>query len=299
MSLLSDYIDQYPHETKRLLGLDYESLNHLIAEAEILHRQRQIEINKDKVRIIAEGGGRTVKLSNRDAILLTLTYLRQHLTFQWLGLAFNVSESTAHSLFHDWLEILASLLPASLLEQVQDEASDSAWVQGVLTEDELIVDTTEQQRQRPGEPEEQEKFYSGYKHMHSFKNQLIILPEAKDIVDVVIGEAGPKSDITLFREHQNTFASNQKFKGDKAYAGEANISIPHKKPKNLELTEQQEQENQVFSGQRVFVEHMIRFIKIFRIAQERFRLRARHYQRVIHTVCGLVRFRIGALILSV
>jgi hypothetical protein len=33
-----------------------------------------------------------------------------------------------------------------------------------LTEDELIVDTTEQQRQRPGEPEEQEKFYSGYKH---------------------------------------------------------------------------------------------------------------------------------------
>ena len=115
MSLLSDYIDQYPHETKRLLGLDYESLNHLIAEAEILHRQRQIEINKDKVRIIAEGGGRTVKLSNRDAILLTLTYLRQHLTFQWLGLAFNVSESTAHSLFHDWLEILASLLPASLL----------------------------------------------------------------------------------------------------------------------------------------------------------------------------------------
>lgn len=38
-------------------------------------------------------------------------------------------------------------------------------------------------------------------------------------------------------------------------------------------------------------------MKIFRVAQERFRLRKETYEQVILAVCGLVRFRIGALVL--
>lgn len=168
-----------------------------------------------------------------------------------------------------------------------------------MTEFELIVDTTEQPRQRPGDKEEQEEFYSGYKRMHTFKEQIIVLPKGQDIVDLVAGEAGPKHNITIFREHRDKFTPQQCFKGDKSYAGEPNISIPHKKPMNRELTEEEEHDNKVFSGQRVVVEHVIRLIKIFRIVQERFRLRASRYKRVIHTVCGLVRLRIKALILAV
>jgi len=40
---------------------------------------------------------------------------------------------------------------------------------------------------------------------------MIILP-SRDIVDVVAGEPGPKSDITLFRENRDNFAPTQKFK---------------------------------------------------------------------------------------
>ena len=58
------------------------------------------------------------------------------------------------------------------------------------------------------------------------------------------------------------------------------------------------EENKKKSQQRIFVEHLIRILKIFRIASERFRLNSKNYEQVILTVCGLVRLRIGALIFS-
>ncbi len=54
--------------------------------------------------------------------------------------------------------------------------------------------------------------------------------------------------------------------------GGQNISTSHKKPRHGELTAQQKAENKVFSSHRIFVEHLIRLVKIFRIATERFRL---------------------------
>ncbi|MEG4069438.1 transposase family protein [Microcoleus sp. Pol11C2] len=51
----------------------------------------------------------------REQILLTLVYLHHLPTFQMLGVQFWVSESTAHSQFHYWSELLQKLLPASLL----------------------------------------------------------------------------------------------------------------------------------------------------------------------------------------
>jgi hypothetical protein len=42
-----------------------------------------------------------------------------------------------------------------------------------------------------------------------------------------------------------------------------------KKPKNGELTEKQIQENKALSSQRIFVEHLIRVIKVFKVVQER------------------------------
>ena len=56
-------------------------------------------------------------------------------------------------------------------------------------------------------------------------------------------------------------------------------------------------ENQKKAQKRIFVEHVIRLIKIFKVARERFRLKESNYEKVILTICGLVRLRIGALML--
>jgi len=58
------------------------------------------------------------------------------------------------------------------------------------------------------------------------------------------------------------------------------------------------EENQEKAKKRIFVEHVIRLIKIFGVARDRFRLKEENYEKVILTVCGLVRLRIGALILG-
>lgn len=77
------------------------------------------------------------------------------------------------------------------------------------------------------------------------------------------------------------------------------MKIPTKKPKKRELTQLQKDKNKELAKIRIFAEHLIRVIKIFRVASERFRLKPRKYEQVIMTICGLVRFRIGTLVLSV
>jgi hypothetical protein len=176
-------------------------------------------------------------------------------------------------------------------------SNDHEIVKELLTEFELIVDSYEQPIERPSEYETQKKYYSGKKKTHTRKNQLIVLPNGKDIVDVKAGKPGPKSDISLFRETSQEFETKQRFNGDKAYEGEESIKTPQKKPKKQELTPEQKSRNKELASERIFVEHLIRLVKIFRVAQERFRLNTQKYEQIIMTICGLVRLRIGTVIL--
>lgn len=88
-------------------------------QASALEQQKKLEIERNKIRINHQGAGCKSKLPIPEQILLTLVYLSQYHTFQYLGIQFGVSESTAHNIFHYWLDILNELLPESLLEQVK------------------------------------------------------------------------------------------------------------------------------------------------------------------------------------
>ncbi|MFH7030768.1 MAG: transposase family protein [Heteroscytonema crispum UTEX LB 1556] len=56
--------------------------------------------------IINFGGGRKVKLSIEEQILLTLIYLGHITTFQLIGVQFGVSETTANDTFNYWFSLL-------------------------------------------------------------------------------------------------------------------------------------------------------------------------------------------------
>ena len=73
--------------------------------------------------------------------------------------------------------------------------------------------------------------------------------------------------------------------------------LRYRKKSRQELLPEIKEENQQKSQKRIFVEYVIRLIKIFGVARERFRLKDSNYQKVILTICGLVRLRIGVLIL--
>jgi hypothetical protein len=293
------YIKQHPQEVQRLLGISYEQLEQLIEQGKLLHQLKQENCEKKKIRIIKAGGGKPAKLSIEEQIVLTLVYLRHNLTFQILGLIFQVSESTAHNLFNYWQVLLREGLPASLLEQVKKFQENEAAILEQLQQYELIVDSGEQDIERPGDYETQKKYYSGKQKNHTFKNQFIALPLGKDIVDVLVGEPGPKSDINLCRKRLALFHPQQKLIGDKAYVGESQIKTPNKKPKQRELTKAQKEQNRNLSSHRIFIEHLIRVVKIFKVSQERFRLNKNRYVSVLLTICGLVRLRKGSLILEI
>lgn len=299
MTYTWSYLQKNPQEAKRLLGINYEDLMKLIELAIFLDKKQKEKIEKEQKRLIRAGGGAKPKLSVEDQILLTLIYLRQCPTFQLLGLLFQISESSAHNIFHYWLKILNHGLPPSLIEQVKRGEDLEESLFEFLAKSELIVDSLEQPRPRPVEYEEPKKCFSGKKHFHSVKSQLIVLPCGADLVDICPGERGPCSDIKIWRSRKHIFSEKQEFAGDKAYVGEPQINTPHKKPKNQKLSPEQKEENKHFSSARVFVEHTIGKLKTFRVIGEKFRLNMEVYKQAFETVCGIVRLELGALILEV
>jgi hypothetical protein len=299
MCIVINRITNYPQKTKEILGISYEQYQELINQAIARHKELKNAQDEEKIRINAAGGGRPQKLSWQEQITLCLFYLRQMPTFEILGMTFGISKTQANDTFHYWRKILRDILPASLLEEVSEKESDLEIVQEFLTNFQLLVDSLEQPINRPSEPEKQRECYSGKKKQHTRKNQVVGMPKGKDIIDVEVGFPGPTADINIFRHQQNKFAQNQGFGGDKAYQGGKNIKTPHKKKRNQELNEQQKSENKLFSSNRIYIEHLIRLIKIFQVASQRFRLKKDVYNEIILTICGLVRLRIGSLVLKV
>ena len=264
-------IESHPQEAKRLIGIDYEQFLVLVDLAEQRHLEKLAEIEKSKVRIIAPGGGRKLEISPKQGVCLCLVYLRQKPIFEILGLLFDISKTKANDTFNYWVEILREVLPASQMEEASKSSQKYEELCRLLSEYELIVDSAEQAIERPGDYQEQKRYYSGKKKMHTIKNQFIVLPNGADIVDICIGKLGKTSDITLFRQIHHKFDSKQRFIGDKAYIGEEVITTPQKKQKKTEISTLQKEENKQLSSRRIGVEHLIGRVKIFRVASDRFR----------------------------
>ncbi len=292
-----DYIQKYPSRAKQLLGISYDQFTDLVNRAKQYHEEEKLKLEESKVRIHRRGGGRKEILSIPEQVCLCVFYLRQVPTFEVLGINFGISKTEANDTFHYWRKILRNILPASLLEQVENKEGDLMIVQEILTSFKLLVDSLEQPIDRPSDNDEQKKFFSGKKKQHTIKNQIVSLPEGKDIIDIKVGSPGPTADIKLFREQQTKFDNEQEFEGDKAYQGGENITTPHKKKKKQKLSEQQKEENKALSSKRIFIEHLIRRVKIFQVASQRFRLNADVYNEIVLLVCGLVRLRIGTFVL--
>ena len=161
--MVFDYIEKYPHRTKQILGISYEQLQSLLNCALKRHQDIKTKQESQKIRINAAGGGRPEKLSTKEQVCLCLFYLRQMPTFQVLGMLFGVSKTEANDTFHYWLTILRDILPASLLEQVSNNESDLLFVQEVLTNFRLLVDSLEQPIYKNSDQKEQQKYFSGKK----------------------------------------------------------------------------------------------------------------------------------------
>lgn len=286
-----------PQQGRRMLGIGAPALWELWQRVQVQVDETEAARRDRPGRKRQSGGGREKTTPALCRLLVTLLYLRQHWTMQSIAEVIHCSEATVWNYIHEMLPYIREALPASLLEQWQAECSSveraalETWL-AELPDGALLVDTWEQPIPRPEDPAVQESYYSGKQKEHTRKNQLICLPNGLDIVDIVMGEKGPRSDSKLLEQTQAELPEGLRFIGDKAYVGRANTTTPIKKKPKEALTEAQKAFNKGVSQQRVYVEHLIRVIKIFRIGKELFRMRLTMYETVIGCVCGLVRLRV-------
>lgn len=59
-----------------------------------------------------------------------------------LGLLFDISKTKANDTFNYWLDILRDILPASLMEEVQESREQHEELRNLLTEYKFLVDST-------------------------------------------------------------------------------------------------------------------------------------------------------------
>ena len=155
------YLRKHPQLAKQIIGLTLTQLERLIKQAIAQENQLKREAEKERIRVNKKGAGRPRSLTSEEEVCLCLFYLRQMPIFEVLGMIFDLCRTTANDLFHYWLPILRELLPSSLLEDWEKSIQDDKFVKELLTSYQLLVDSSEQSRERPKSQEEQEEYYSG------------------------------------------------------------------------------------------------------------------------------------------
>ncbi len=126
----------------------------------------------------------------------------------------------------------------------------------------------------------QRRHYSGKKKRHTQKAQLIVNQKTLQIIATAFG-SGSTHDFQLFKESRSGMSAHICSLADTGYLGinklHENSHIPDKKSKLHPLTKEQKIYNHKLSGERIFVENVIRRLKIFRILSERYRNRRKHF----------------------
>ena len=125
----------------------------------------------------------------------------------------------------------------------------------------------------------------------------MIIDGATGTVICVHQAKGSTHDLELFRRSEVRFFRCILVVGDKGYQGiyelHENSMTPYKKPKGGKLTAEQKAFNSSLSKFRIFIEHINRRIKRFRMFQGRYRNKQRKHHKRISLVCGIHNFELG------
>lgn len=273
---LSSKLKKQPRVFKSLTGITPEKFNLLYFQLlPIYQKEEQNRFNK-KGRKRRVGGGRKKDHDLQDQILLTLMYYRHYLSQSFLGIIFNLHNSNVSRRIRYIEPLLARIfkIPTRKIDQS-------------LSEDDIIeyiIDATEQPINRP--KKNQKHYYSGKKKKHTLKNQIVIDKKGK-ICSVSKSVEGKKHDKKLYDETRIYSNNKSIIKGDLGFLGTTRVTLPIKKPKNKELTEQEKLANKEFSKERIKVEHVIGKMKIFQILSQRYRNPRSNHALIFKNVAGL------------
>ena len=158
-------------------------------------------------------------------------------------------------------------------------------------------DGTERAIPRPKDQEIQRFYYSGKQKRHTIKN-VVIINEQRKIVLLTLTCEGKKHDKKVSDEAGFELPSGSCLYQDTGFQGFALEDViivqPKKKPKGMELTQEDKDKNCQISSVRVRVEHAIGGVKPYRIVKDKIRNWKDNFRdQVMVTCCGLHNFRLN------
>ena len=119
---------------------------------------------------------------------------------------------------------------------------------------------------------------------------MIIHQQSMQIIATAFGN-GSTHDFRLFKESKTVMAYQVLYLADAGYQGLADFHInsrtPKKKSKYHPLTIEQKSANRDLARQRIYVEHVIRKVKVFRILSERYRNRRKRFGLRFNLIASL------------
>ena len=227
-------------------------------------------------------------------LVLALTYWREYRGMRQMAFDYEVAVSTICESIH-WVEDVLGNHDMFNFGTIEEEIVKLKEENIVVKN--IICDVEEQPIERP--IKDQESNYSGKKKRHTTKNQIIIDEESLRIINFYNAKA-TTHDFKMFKDSDvietlNRLEIGGKF--DSGYQGVQkelnNSSIPYKKSKYHELTDEEKEYNRNLSSIRVRIEHVNRTIKIFRIMKETYRNHQKRYDVKLRIMCTIYNMNLG------
>jgi len=306
----------HPSLVKAFMGIEaeqfWELIEHMTEQfATYTRHQRQ---RASRQRAVGAGRSPDLPLSIRTA--LVLTYLRLHIPQATVAALFvSATQSDLSRDLRRLLPLIQQQLPCPVVweEVAADQAPPETTLLTLaqLAEQRVLVDATEQRVSRPKDYLTQKAYYSGKKHGHTLKTQVVTDGE-HHLKAVSVAAPGAGHDKALSDRLQTIarLPDGCEADADKGYqelaaqvptvtvcdvvSGEVQtiprltVQTPFKKPKGHELTDEQKAFNRALGAIRVRVEHCIGWLKNWAILATRFRCDHAIYTAIFRTIGGFV-----------
>lgn len=296
MIMRYEHLSRHAKVFAKVTGLTVGEFDNLVTDMLPRYVEAEMERLQRPDRQRAIGAGRNYQLELRDHLVLVVVWLRMYPTGDVLGYLFGVSAPTVS-------RTLARVLP--LLEQAGQDTMrlpdpgrkrrrQFSELLDMLPELNMVVDSFEQEIQRPQDHDDADAHYSGKKKHHTLKSQVAVDADTGYISDVSDSVRGPTADIKLLEDSGllDRLPEPIGIGGDLAYIKLAKLRqygfAPRRKPRGKPRPIPDIVFNRLFSHFRIIVEHAIGRMRRFQAISQRDRHHRRYHAARTRAIAGLV-----------
>src|SRR6476661_2318077 len=258
--------------------------------------QRLSKRNKDRERNI--GAGRPFKLDLKNRFFMLLVYYRLYITYTLTGFLFDLDQSNIYRDIQKIEGLVRKCIPTPqkiypITKRLKTPEEVEKYFPGFLA----FIDSTEQQIPRPVDKRRRMVYYSGKKKKHMIKTKLMVNNHGF-VIHKLGYKKGSRHDYDIYKKNHPIAPKDVVNVFDLGYLGvekdfpQQISSLPNRKERNLQSSEEQKEFNRGHAKKRIVIEHTICRLKKYRILADVFRNRLNKHNKIYDIVSGLINYRI-------